>query len=156
MIKFAAVLVGAVALVSAMAVQASDMKVSDPVIHKAFDKARAAGGYMMIENAGNADDKLVGVRIEGRMAMIHESREKDGIMEMAHVDEIAVPAGGMVMFKPGGYHVMIMGLTPGELPEGEMVDAVLVFENAGDVPITFMVTKPEMGHGAHTGHATTN
>ena len=37
------------------------IKVSDPVIYKAFENARAAGAYMMISNMGAEDDLLVDV-----------------------------------------------------------------------------------------------
>jgi copper(I)-binding protein len=130
--------------------QVGSIKVSDPVIYKAFENARAAGAYMMISNMGAEDDLLVDVKIEGRMAMIHESREEDGVMRMLHVEAISIPSEGMVEFAPGGFHVMIMGLQPGEFPTGDMVDATLVFDRAGEVPVTFVVTEQGMDHSGHS------
>ena len=141
---------------SAFADGHSTIKIDDPVMVKAFENARAAGGYMMIANTGAEDDLLLEVKIEGRMAMIHESREEDGVMRMLHVDAVSVPAEGMVAFAPGGFHVMVMGLQPGELPVGEMVEATLIFDRAGEVPVTFMMTEKGMVGMGHEGHDKTN
>ena len=40
-----------------------------------------------------------------------------------------MPAGGMVMLKPGGLHLMLMGLTETMMP-GEMRDLTLTFGQA--------------------------
>lgn len=142
---------------TAFADETSAIQIDNPVMVKAFENARAAGGYMTIMNSGAEDDLLLDVKIEGRMAMIHESREDDGVMRMLHVDAVEVPADGMVAFAPGGFHVMVMGLQPGDLPVGERVEATLVFDRAGDVPVTFMMTEKGMVEtGAHMGHKVTN
>ncbi len=48
---------------------------------------------------------------------------------------IAVPAKGAVELKPGGFHVMLMGLTR-KLSTGEKFDIILKFEHQGDVRIS--------------------
>ena len=135
---------------------ADDLHISDPVIFKSFAKARAAGGYMSIENKGETSDLLIGVRVEGPMAMIHESREEDGVMRMVHLDAVEIPAGETGEFRPGGLHVMVMGLGPDDLPVGDTLDATLIFDRAGEVPIVFFVTdlvqgSAEMDHSEHGG-----
>jgi hypothetical protein len=52
-------------------------------------------------------------------------------------DGFPLPAGQSLVFKPGGNHVMLMGLT-GTLKEGDAVDLVLTFAKAG--PVTLHVT----------------
>ena len=141
---------------SAFADGVSTIQIEETVMVKAFENARAAGGYMTIMNTGTEDDLLVDVKIEGHMAMIHESREDDGVMRMLHVDAVVVPAEGMVSFAPGGFHVMVMGLKPGELPYGELVEATLIFDRAGEVPVTFEVSEKGMRGMAHGNQAKTN
>ena len=51
---------------------------------------------------------------------------------------ISVPAGGKVELKPGGLHVMMIGLTK-PLVKGEKIKARLVFEKAGAVDVVFEV-----------------
>lgn len=48
------------------------------------------------------------------------------------------------MLAPGGYHVMLIGLT-GDLTEGMTFDLTLTFEKAGDViiPVTVQRAAPE-------------
>ncbi len=116
-------------------------EISDPVIYKAYSAARVAGGYMIIDNTSGEADRLTGVQIEGRMAMIHESREVDGVMTMTHVEAIEVDAGGTLSFAPGGYHIMIMGVAPDEFVVGDTVPVTLVFDVAGEIAVNFNVTE---------------
>ena len=113
--------------------------ITEPTMFKAFENARAAGGYLVISNSGTDDDLLLDVKIEGHMAMIHESREEDGVMRMLHVDAISIPSEGTIAFAPGVGHGLGMGREAGERPVGETGDATLVFERAGEVPVTFTV-----------------
>ncbi len=134
---------------------AGDLRIERPVVFKSFAKARAAGGYMRVTNTGETDDLLIGVTVDGPMAMLHESREEDGVMRMIHLDAIEIPAGETVSFQPGGLHVMIMGLQPDDLPVGEVLDATLIFDRAGEVEVIFNVEElpadgKMMDHGGHS------
>jgi copper(I)-binding protein len=66
---------------------------------------------------------------------------------MRPVDGLEIPAGGTVVLKPGGGHVMISGLTA-PLHPGEMLQLTLRFERSGDKPVELKV-KPAL---AGTGH----
>jgi hypothetical protein len=57
--------------------------------------------------------------------------EKDGVMSMHPVEAIDVPAGSEAVLKPGGLHVMLIGLTR-DLKVGEKVVVKLTFEKAGE------------------------
>lgn len=57
-----------------------------------------------------------------------------GEMKMQEVEFIALPAGEAVALKPGGYHIMLIGLiVPLEL--GTTITLTLVFENAGEITV---------------------
>jgi periplasmic copper chaperone A len=58
-----------------------------------------------------------------------------GMMGMRKIDSLEIPAGGMVKLMPGGYHIMLIGLTR-ELVVGEKIEMTLKFEKAGDVKVT--------------------
>jgi len=75
-------------------------------------KARNGAAYLTIRNTGANADTLVGAQAApAAMTGLHESRMDGGIMRMRPVKGgIQVPAGGEQMLKPGGYHVMLMGL----------------------------------------------
>ena len=58
-----------------------------------------------------------------------------------------------LLFKPGGYHVMIMGVKNPPLKQGDTFPLTLTFEKAGDVTVTVMVAKQGGGMGhEHKGH----
>jgi hypothetical protein len=59
---------------------------------------------------------------------------------------VAGPRGKKVAFKPGGLHLMFIGLNKA-VAEGDAVEVTLTFEKAGKVTVMAMGEKP----GAHGG-----
>ena len=57
-----------------------------------------------------------------------------GMMGMQPVARLEIPAGGTVELKPGGYHIMLMGLAR-PLKEGDEIELTLSFAKAGDVKV---------------------
>jgi copper(I)-binding protein len=56
------------------------------------------------------------------------------MMAMHPIERIDIPAGGSAKLEPGGYHLMLMGVT--KMPAvGETVELTLTFEKAGDVVV---------------------
>jgi copper(I)-binding protein len=120
--------------------------------------AKVAGGYVQFINAGTEDDKLIGGTFaEAERVEIHEMKMDGDVMKMAEVaGGLPIPAGQTVELKPGGYHIMLMGLKR-TLKEGEAIAGTLQFERAGTVSVEFKVEAmggPQDGH-KHDG-ATTN
>lgn len=62
----------------------------------------------------------------------------DGAMTMREVARVDVPADGMVMFEPGGLHIMLMGLVA-PLERGSTFDLTLRFAKGGDTTVTVTV-----------------
>lgn len=104
-----------------------------------------AGGYFEIRNGKDQDDRLIAVKADfAKMVELHQTQEKDGMMEMAPLESGAVvPAGGVLTFQPGGMHVMLMGMQRKTTP-GEHLPVTLVFEKAGEIQ-TDMVVQPLSG-----------
>ncbi|MCF8505495.1 MAG: copper chaperone PCu(A)C [Caulobacter sp.] len=97
-------------------------------------------GYAVISNSGTAADKLtaasspVAARIE-----IHESMVMNGqAMMHPRPGGLAVPAGGTAVLRPGGFHLMLMGLKQ-PLKTGEQFPVTLTFKKAGKQTIDFIV-----------------
>jgi copper(I)-binding protein len=66
-----------------------------------------AGGYFTAQNNTSRDVAITGVSSDAcGMLMIHQSSNKGGMTGMDMVDSVKVPAGGVVRFAPGGYHLM--------------------------------------------------
>jgi copper(I)-binding protein len=61
-----------------------------------------------------------------------------GVMSMQKVDRAPVPAGGTAFFGPGGYHLMLIGLTR-TLKVGDRVPAVVSFASGARVKAALIV-----------------
>ncbi len=73
---------------------------------------------------------------------LHETVNDNGVMKMEpHPEGFEVPAGGALELKPGGKHVMLIGLTQ-PLAVGDSIDLTLNFE--GSDPITLTVPVVDM------------
>jgi len=120
---------------------AADIMVEGAWARASAKMARAGAAFLTIKNMGGAD-KLVAAKADISKKVELHTHIKDGdIMRMRKVEGgIAVPAKGMAMLKPGGDHVMFMGLTK-QLKEGEMFPLTLVFEKAGEVKVHVKIGK---------------
>ena len=140
-------LLQAAALVLAtFAAQAHDFKAGAITIGHPYARATAAGqptggGFMKFVNAGG-NDKLLSVSAEvSKTVELHEMKMEGDVMRMRQVDSIALPAGKTVELKPGGLHIMFMGLKA-PLKAGESFPMKLKFEKAGEVTVDGKVEAP--------------
>ncbi|MFG6591972.1 copper chaperone PCu(A)C [Sulfitobacter sp. 1A12157] len=137
---------------------AGALTVDHPMAYETPKTARVGGGYLTITNDGDTADRLVSISAEGfDEVSLHETTTDDmGVARMSHVDGIDLPAGETVTLKPGGLHVMFMGLDGDPFEEGEKIPATLTFEKAGTLNVTFKV-ESRRGHDAggmdHSSHA---
>jgi copper(I)-binding protein len=116
------------------------LKISAPWARATPKGAAVGGGYMAITNTGNAPDRLVGgtTDISNRFEL-HEMSLDNGVMKMREVGQgVEIKPGEKVEFKPGGYHVMFMGLKQ-QLVQGQHFKATLQFEKAGKVDVDFVI-----------------
>jgi len=158
-VRFAAGLAAIVMIVAACGNDTgSGVTVSDPWARESTSVQDAGAAYFTV-NAGAEGDTLLSVSVDSSvaaMAELHEVVEVEmstttmegmggettmgGItgMAMQPVESVAIPANGSLEFKPGSYHVMLMGLTA-PLEVGNTFDLTLHFEKAGDVTVTVEV-----------------
>lgn len=97
--------------------------------------------YFVIENQTGQDDTLMDVRGDTAEAVeVHLSQMDDkDVMTMERQESVSIPARSSVEFKPGGLHVMLIGLKK-DLQMGDTFDITLVFQNAGEININVPVT----------------
>jgi copper(I)-binding protein len=110
--------------------------ISDAWVRPAMGPDRPAAAYMVITNTSGQADALLSVSMAGASSVeIHETTtDASGMTGMHPIARLEVPAGGTVKLEPGGYHLMIMGLTT-PLEVGSKVKLELVFERAGKVVV---------------------
>ncbi|MCS6938489.1 MAG: copper chaperone PCu(A)C [Roseiflexaceae bacterium] len=112
--------------------------------HGGMDMGGAnSAAYMVIRNTGNEPDKLIAASTDvAKTVELHTVVEEGGMMRMRQVEGgIDIPAKGEVVLKPGGFHVMLIGLTR-DLNAGDKVQLTLTFEKAGQIPVTAEVRQP--------------
>lgn len=108
---------------------AGDGIMADAWVPMAPPAAATHAAYISLHNHGDAPRVLVKVSAEDYgMVHLHESKEINGVVTMAMIHQIEIPAGGMMMMEPGGLHVMLMGAKQ-PLAEGARVPLMLEFAN---------------------------
>jgi uncharacterized protein YcnI len=130
----------AAAAVAAPTVMAGPIAIQAPWLRATPGGAKVAGGYLRVTNNGREPDRLLDAAIPiSTRGEVHQMSTENGIMKMAPVDGgLEIKPGESVELKPGGYHLMFMGLT-GALKEGDTVKGSLDFAKAGRVEVTFRV-----------------
>lgn len=127
---------------SAAASPSAGISVGDAWARSSSAMASAAAAYATITNAGTAVDVLVGatspaaatVEVHETVAVGSPAASGGTMMGMQLVGRVEIPAGGTLQLKPGGYHVMLIGLAR-DLAVGDTIDLTLVFEKAGPITV---------------------
>jgi periplasmic copper chaperone A len=120
--------------------------------------ARTGAAYLTIDNQGGAEDRLTGGTTTAASTMqIHEMKVENGVMSMREVTGgLALPAHAKTELKPGGYHIMLIGLAK-PIAAGDDVVLTLHFAKAGDVtmqlPAKDASAMQTMGGAMHMGGA---
>jgi copper(I)-binding protein len=144
--KFSSLILGAVGLLLSTLASAHDYTVGTLAISHPYARATAAGqvvggGYLKLENKGKVDDKLLSISVApavSKSVELHSMTMAGDVAQMREVSSIEIPAGKTVELKPGGLHVMFVGLAA-PLKVGAKFAATLKFEKAGEVKVEFQV-----------------
>jgi len=108
--------------------------------------------YLEIDNKGNAPDRLVAASTTAaNKAELHTHIMDGNVARMRPVDGIEVTPGSATVLRPGGLHIMLLGLKA-PLKEGDTVALTLTFEKAGKVDLTVPVQKSAAGMGPGMPH----
>ncbi|MFO8175398.1 MAG: copper chaperone PCu(A)C [Longimicrobiales bacterium] len=101
--------------------------------------------YLTVRNSGGAPDTLTGASSPAAERVeIHESYLEGDVMRMREVGPLPVPADGEVDLRPGGLHLMLVGLRESLLEE-DTLSLVLDFRHSGSVPLEVPVRGLGMG-----------
>ena len=129
-------------------VMAGKLKISAAWARATPKGAKVGGGYLTIANTGDAPDRLVGgASAVAKEVQVHEMSMVDGVMKMRPVaGGLEIKPGATVTLKPGGYHVMFVGLMQ-PLAQGEHFKVTLEFAKAGKVDVDFTTEGVGATHG---------
>ena len=106
----------------------AETTVSEPWVRATVPQQKATGAFMQLKS--DADARLVSVSSPAAgVVEVHEMAVVDNLMTMRRLAGLELPAGRAVELKPGGYHIMMIGLTK-DLRAGESFELTLTFERA--------------------------
>ncbi len=112
---------------------------------------RPSAGYLALSGGGQPD-RLTGASAPGVRIEMHDMSMAGGIMRMAKLDALPVPAGAAIRFAPGGKHLMIFGLAA----SAKTLPITLRFASGGTVTVTAAVRAagdaPAATPDPHAGH----
>lgn len=140
---------------------AGDYRAGGIEVRRPWTRPAQAGmngvGYLTVANVGAKPVKLVGVETPAaRSATLHQSSMAGGVSSMRPVTGgLTIAPGAKVDFAPGGYHLMLMGLTKAQALGGK-VPLTLVFDGGRKLRIDLSVEagppKADPMAGMHMDH----
>jgi hypothetical protein len=102
---------------------------------------KADNGAAYVTITSPTADRLVSASTPvAKKAELHTMSMQGMVMKMRPISGVDIPAGQPVSLKPGGEHIMLMGLNE-QLREGRSFPLTLDFEKAGPRTVTVTVEK---------------
>jgi copper(I)-binding protein len=115
--------------------------------------ASSSAAYLSIHNGQRDADRLLGAASPAaRTVSIHNTVLDGGVMRMRSAGPLRIAADGRIAMKPGGMHVMLMGLKA-PLRPGTRLPLTLRFERAGNVQVSLPVLPPGSAGPKDAHHA---
>jgi len=115
---------------------ASGIEIKNPYARATPAGVNNSAAFMSVENDTNMDISIIKASSKVSKAVeLHTMSMKNGIMKMYQVPEIKVPAHGKIVLKPGGFHIMLIGLYK-PLKVGQNITLALEFSNKQTKTIT--------------------
>ena len=131
----AAVLAGAALLLAACS-GGREIIITDAMARPAPLEGGTGGAFLTIRNESGQTDRLRSATSPAAQTVeLHETVDDHGVMRMVpQPDGWEVAPGGRLELKPGGKHIMLVGLVR-PLAAGETIEITLNFEKAGAIRV---------------------
>jgi copper(I)-binding protein len=118
------------------------IRAEGPWVQEPIGRGDYTAAFLTLRNNGPAT-KLTGASCAGvRTLELHTMSERDGQMTMKRVPSIDLPSHGIAKLDPGGYHIMLIGLTR-RLKAGDVVTLHLIFEGGVTLDVRAPVRRRE-------------
>lgn len=133
-------------LLSAGTLFASSLSVNNAYVRATPPGLPNSAAFLSITNSSDKDISLLTASSDAsKVAELHTHDMKDGIMTMYQVPKIDIKANSTTTLKPGGFHVMLLGLKTRPLKEDMNVEIVLNFSNGQHIKVFAPVKKVMSG-----------
>ena len=124
---------------------AKGISVDTPYVREVPPGQMISASFMTLKN--DTDKAIALVKASSDVAKtveLHEHVHDGGMMKMRQIPKIMIPANGVTVLKPGGYHIMLIGLQR-KIKSGDKIKINLEFDNGDKQTITATVKKVMMG-----------
>jgi len=131
---------------------AADIEVQNAYVRAVPPILNNSASFMTIINKTNTDKILVSAESTvAKNVELHEHVMKNQMMKMQQVKSILIPANSQVELKPGGYHVMLIGLNKKLRPNETVNFIILHFADKTsfsikNIPIKTVMSSMKMKH----------
>ncbi|SCZ59353.1 copper chaperone PCu(A)C [Thiohalomonas denitrificans] len=130
---------------------ADAVMVEDPYVRAVPAGQPNSAAFMTLANHSDEDVAIInGSSPVANVVELHTHVHEGGMMKMRQIDKIDVDANGSTELKPGGLHVMLIGLKQ-ELHEGDHVSVTLEFNDGSsktiDAPVKNVMSGMKMNGG---------
>jgi len=90
---------------------ADSIQISDPYVRMVPPNSPATAAFMELKNTSDKNHALVSAKAYiNKTTELHNHIHDNGVMRMRQVHKIDLPAGQSTALKPGGFHIMLIGL----------------------------------------------
>jgi copper(I)-binding protein len=120
-------------------ISSAHIEVSDAYVRGLPPGQPNTAAFMVVLNDTTDDMTLVSVNTTAaKKVEMHRHSHVNGVMQMRQVNAIDIDSGKQFEFKPGGYHIMLIGLHK-PLRHGDNVALELNFASGAKVMLTTVV-----------------
>ncbi len=128
-----------------------EIDIGHPYARPTREGQMVGAGYLKLANKGPVDRLVAASSPAAGTVEIHSMSMEGDVMKMRQVDAIELATGQTVELKPGGYHLMLMGLKA-PLKVGDKFPLTLKFEKSGEVVVRVHVEEPKSKSEATGAH----
>ncbi len=153
MSKFPLLAAGLLCLAFPALAQGPSVTVQNAWARATTPQQKVGGVFLTLIDNGPADRLVSATSPIGDMVELHQTVNDGGVMKMLPVETLDLPQGTKVELKPGGYHLMVMGLKHG-LVAGSSFPVTLTFEKSAPVTVTVTVGTAGAAGPTMLGHGT--
>ncbi|WP_299198139.1 copper chaperone PCu(A)C [uncultured Amphritea sp.] len=139
-----------ITLVAALTLSASafaEVKVDQPYARAVPPGQPNSAAFMTLKNNSDEEVSLVSASTSvANVAELHTHTQENGVMMMRKIPQITMKANEQVELKPGGLHVMLIGLKQ-NLAKDETIDLTLNFSDGSSEKLDIKVMDVMSGMG---------
>ncbi len=142
----------ATTVTSAQHYEAGDIHIQSPWSRELPPTSPNGAVYLTLTNHGTQPDKLLSASTDvAELVEIHSHILEDGMMKMRRVESVDLPPHKAVLFAPGGYHFMLIGLKR-PLEADDRFQFLLEFEQNSQALVEVVVQSNDAQSTGKTGH----